>query len=389
MFFIFVLSFILLSACSTQENTPVKRSLIEEAEENAPLEEIETLNTPTIRYVGTQSLAVGTHRPEIFVHDDTLYLLVVEKEGDIGHKGYIYDASDPSRIDFGNPKSEFVVSRITEEYGSPTDHRAAIVGDEIWVVYQNILLAEEYQNTLLTGAMEQYSESQSLLFARFSLEGEETSRTKILTSTDFEEDTFPDMSTIPYEENILVNTGATGKTKIREVNSDGDILQSYEYSVSQEIPSHFGNSLFLKKDGSLLVFGSTRSLSGEESLAVAILNANFEAKDIVSLASGERQETFPTGVFYYNGYYYVGYSTRDSATPNALEENPYMPALKILNENLDVVYDTRLSEEAGQGHVHTTMVIIDGHLFIAWSKKNTSGTVSMPQVMIEEYIIEE
>lgn len=372
-----VFSSLFLSACST------------EPRETESIEEAESLDAPTLHYIKTHSLPEGTHRPEILVEGEKLYLLVVEKEEDISHKGYIYDASDPSAIDFEKPEKEFVVSRVSEEYGSPADHRAVIQNEEIWVVYQNIILAEEYQEQILSGPMEQYLESQSLLLARFSLGGEELLRTKILTTTDFDEDTFPDMSIISYGENILVNTGAGEKTKMREVNSKGEILQSYEYAVPEEIASKVGNSLFLKQDGSVLVFDSTRAVSGEQDLSITALTKDFETEETLYLASEEREQTFSTGVVYHDGYYYVSYSTRDSSEPFPIEENPLSPALLILNDDFKVVYDTQLSKEFGSGHVHTNIAIIDNHLFIAWSQKVTSGTRSIPQVIIEEYIIEE
>ena len=61
------------------------------------------------------------------------------------------------------------------------------------IVYQVNVMSDELPEEGMNGPAEDYAESQSLMMARFSLDGQEIFRGEILSSTDFEIDNFPDM----------------------------------------------------------------------------------------------------------------------------------------------------------------------------------------------------
>lgn len=372
-----VFIFLLLLIVSCEEKETAQTTIAQEINDE---------NAPALAHVTTHTLGAGTHRPEIFTNEDTLYLFVVEHEGNTRHKGYIFDAADPTSLDFENPEAEFMVTEKTEEYGAGADHRAAIVGNEIWVVYQTLIFRDDAP-LAKSGASEPYAESQSLMFARFSLAGEELARENILTSTNFDEDTFPDMSILAFNEHLLVSTGTEQRSmKIREVDKDATILNEYIFTSSETtIPGRIGNSMLFDPEGTLLFLSYTMGKNQEDhELTISSLDPAFTVTSLVKFPVQGREQAFPTGPLYHDGYYYIGYITRNVGGENSPEQNPYHPALKILNSDFNIVYDTQISEEDGNGHVHPTLAILGDRLFYAWSKKTTSG----PQVMIEEFVVE-
>lgn len=347
---------------------------------------IDDPDAPALSFVDTYSLPEGTHRPELFFHEDILYVLVVEHEEDIRHKGYIFDASDPSNIDFEDYET-FVVSEggETEEYGYGTDHRATILNEEIVVVFQSNVMDEEKEGECIGGPAEPCTESQHLMFARFALDGEEISTIEISSTYDFEEDNYPDMCVLADEDDLLVSTGwvdpdydAEKGLKIRKIDVDGEILETYEYDVSDEgIPGSIGNSMFWTPDGELLMFSGSF-----DQISVSRLDEDFEMSEMQFFDLSDDETTFPTGVVYKDGYYYVGYSGRESGE-SAIEDNPLSPRLMILNEDLDVVEIIEISDEEGSGHVHPTLDIVGDLLFYSWSKSQDQS----PQVFVEVFEI--
>lgn len=207
--------------------------------------------------------------------------------------------------------------------------------------------------------------------------------TTLLTSTDFDENTFPDMSVAAKETTLLVSTGATGKLYIREIGNDGSILQTYTYKTSPtSIPSTIGNSLLFGADNELYIF--SYFFSEAKTLTLTTVDSSFTIESIVQLPVKEdREQSFPTGVLYHDGYYFVGYITRATGGSPALEDNPYHPALKILDSDFNIVYDEVVSTNNMHGHGHPNLAFVGDRLFYAWSK-DVSGS---PQVMIEEYKI--
>ena len=84
-------------------------------------------------------MPVGTHRPEIrAASDGSIVLAVVEPgakqdgAGQIKHQVYRLDSA---LNQIGEP---FPITRISEPYGEPADHRIALVNDELVVVYQTL-----------------------------------------------------------------------------------------------------------------------------------------------------------------------------------------------------------------------------------------------------------
>jgi len=339
----------------------------------------EQLPVPELTSLASYEFQDSTHRPEILFYENKLYVLVVDhdfqQDISIKHQGYIYDISDPLNIDFDNPDVNFVISKETDEYGSPSDHRVAIVNDELWVVFQSSIVDEAKREECVGGPLEPCVESQHLMFTRFTLDGEEILTTEIASTTEFPEDNYPDMSVVANGDTLLVSTGTSDLgLKIREVDLDGEILNTYEYQTSTDgIPGSIGNSLFRGEDGNLLVFSGTMNQT-----SVTVLDENFEAGNALLFDLPDDENTFQTGVDYKDGYYYVGYSAREKGDI-AIETNPLSPRMIILNQDLEVVKTISISEEAGHGHVHPSIVFVEDYLFYAWSKSENGK----PQVIIE------
>src|SRR5262249_32884065 len=120
---------------------------------------------PTLRHVATHTLLEGTHRPEMLaLPDGGVMGIVVQPDATMGtgrvkHRAYGLDAN-------WNPVGEpFIVTRITEEFGEPADHRAAIVNGELVVFYQSLIFDGV---PLQGGPAENGAREQSLMMARFA-----------------------------------------------------------------------------------------------------------------------------------------------------------------------------------------------------------------------------
>lgn len=372
---------VLLGSCSEQSS-------------DVPKEEWDTSDSEqashiSLTHIDTYKMVVGTHRPEILVVDDHLYLLVVHPNMDEGiqHRGYIFDASDPTNIDFDSSE-DFA---LTPE-GS--DHRAVIMDDEIVVVYQVNVMSEDMPDEPISGPAEDYAISQQLMMARFSLNGEESFRDEILTTTNFEEDNFPDMCMLPWgDESFLVSTGnktegpATEEVnfKIREVNLNGEILLEEKYTTNTDTASSIGNSMFAVSDG-FLFFSSTDSLS------ITKFSEGLDMGDTLIIEQdNDLAYTFPTGVIEYGNFYVIGYSSRLAGDPDIVS-NPLYPAIMVVNKDFELLIDGQINElfsldtDPGSGHVHPTLAIIDNQLFYSWSGKAETeggGAAQPPQVRIE------
>lgn len=383
-FLISLLVFILfLTSCSESEIYEVVDAEGKIGEEQKVLK-----SDISLEHVDTYKMTAGTHRPEILVKDDNLYLLVVDpdKNARVQHRGYIFDASDPSDIDFDNYES----FALTPE-GS--DHRGIIMDDKIVIVYQVNIISEDLPRGPISGPAEVYAESQELMMAIFSLDGEEIFREEILSTTDFGEDSFPDMCMLSWgEESFLVSTGQTNVNpqenvfKIREVDFDSNIIIEEKYTLDKERASSIGNSMFVVNNG-FLFFSSTQSITVTE------FDERLKVGNTVVIEQDNNLAyTFPTGVVEYGDYYIVGYSSHDSGNP-AIETNPLYPAIMILTKDFKIVLDAQINElfsldaDPGSGHVHPTLAVINDRLFYAWSGKTEQEEDSLmntPQVRIEE-----
>lgn len=339
----------------------------------------------SLEHVQTHSLAQGTHRPEILTYENKLFILVVEPENDTLHQGYIFDATDPSKIDFSTPIKKFPISTTTDDYGKPADHRATIIGDELVVVYQTLVLPENMGR--IQGPTESYAESQSLMFARLDLDGNMIATSELVRSTDFAEDNFPDMCVLSNLNNktLLVSTGGEMQFKIREVNLDGEILNTYNYKNSRDtVADSIGNSLFWGLNRELIIFSGLGPSNGD--ITATTLSDDFNLDETI-VFEDEGESTFPTGILSYKDYFLVAYSSRESGGDVGIETNPLSPRLMILDADFNVKETIIISDEAGQGHVHPTMAIIGDRLFYAWSKRIENENLMTPQVQIEEFKI--
>ena len=368
--------------CETEDS-----EVVDEDEEETEDDQKIARSTGPLKYQGTYIMEAGTHRPEVLVNDDDLYLLAVHPDTDEGiqHRGYIFDASDPSAMDFDDYES----FALTPE-GS--DHRAIIMDDEIVVVYQVNVMSEDMPEGPVSGPAEAYSESQKLMMARFSLDGEEIFRDEILSTTDFEEDNFPDMCMLAWsEDSFLVSTGASNTNpketifKIREVSLDTDIITEEKYEMTNDYIASIGNSMFPVNNG-FLFFSSTQNITVTE------FDKELNIGDTVEIEQdNDLAYTFPTGVVEYGDYYIVGYSSHDAGDPS-IESNPLYPAIMILTKDLEIILDGQINElfsldaDPGSGHVHPTLAIIDDRLFYTWSSQyEKDDGNNMPQVRIEEF----
>ena len=336
---------------------------------------------PVLMHLTTHEMPMGTHRPEILVSGDTLFLLVVEHHGDIRHMGYRFDATEPSAIDFSDTSDSFVVS-TAGDYGMGADHRAAIMNDEIVVVVQTLSISDLTHP--VSGPMEQYADSQTLLLARFELDGTEILTDEILTSTDFEQDTFPDMSVLPQDGVLLVSTGSGADFRIREVDMEANILNTYEINLDRF--GTIGQCLVYGDQSEVMVFADTAA--PEADITIAVLDEGLSVADQVVLEDQDLDETFPTGVLLNNGYYFVGYRARSAGGDPSVELNPNSPWLRILDTDLSIVDEIRVSDTFGA--IHATMVVVGDRLFYAWSRSHEDdhgGEQTVPQVVVEEYLL--
>lgn len=346
-----------------------------------------TEGPPSLTYVTMWQLPVGTHRPEILVtdHDEILVAVVQPGEtsevGQIKHRVYHFDSS------FNQIADPFPATYTTSEYGSPADHRTALVNGDLVMTYQTLLYGENGVYSCVGGPMEPCAESQSLLLARFSFDGTELFRAPIVAhATDFSQDSFPDHCILWQEDRLLVSTGITGgwggPVKFREVDLEANILDTHTVTVTG---STIGNSLL--DDGSRILFFSSVSPQ-TMALTSSELDSDFNLINEVVHADDSREQTFPTGNLFYNGFTYVAYISRAPTGSFDLSASPYYPYLKILDADQNVVDDFQVGE-AGFSHTHPTLARIGNRLLFAWSRRvENANENAIPQVQVEEFEIE-
>ena len=344
-----------------------------------------------VEHLSTQAMPVGTHRPEILALDSGEMLAVVVQPGDdsagrrIKHQVYRFDAD-------GNQLGEpFAVTWVTEEYGEPADHRAAIVNDELVVVYQSLVFDEDSGHR--QGPAEQYALNQSLMLVRFSLDGEELFRGPIVANvTDFSEDSFPDHCLVALDDSLLVSSGGDNQVKIREVSYSAEVLSTYSFdSQAVGAVSSIGNSLLRSGDQIRMIVGSGMGQHDPNGIAVLELDARFQPTELTSFVTDGQELTFPTGTLQHNGFLFVTYDSREAAEGFvAPEESPYTPRLMVLDPELNQVLDMAVGSGSGFAHVHPTLDLVDDELVIGWSMQTDNGHLnqSAPQVQLERYDLE-
>jgi hypothetical protein len=336
--------------------------------------------TLTVMHLSTTSMSIGTHRPEIMLAPNGEYLVAT-----VGPFGAGLGKHNATRLDqnlqqVGQP---FAITTKSDTYGDPTDHRTAIVNGELVVVYQSIVLRDGCQPI---GPAETCAKEQSLLYARLSLTGQELVRVPIVAhETDFANNNFPDHCLLWLGDKLLVSTGSlatsnAGTVRFREISLDGAVLASYAASTSTSgIGSSIGNSL-LKLGEQTHMLSSALSPSGGAIMLVA-LGRSYAPASAKSYSVSNVEATFPTGNATYGDYVLVGYVGRQAGGDPSPEKNPYRPYLKVIHRDGAVVADIAVSQEAGAGHVHPTLVVSGSRLYYAWSKQ----AKSVPQVQIEQF----
>ena len=329
----------------------------------------------------TVEMPEGTHRPEIEALADGTFVLAVVKpesspEGRIKHRVYRL-APDLTVL------STFPVARVAAPYGEPADHRITIVDDEIIVVYQT-LNYEGGEPPRGGGPSEDFATDQSLMLARFSLDGDELFRGPIVDrADDFSVDNFPDHCLVWWGDRLLVSSGTRARSvHIREVGLDGTVHSDHLYPTGGDgISGSIGNSMHLRSDR-VGVF-SSNSPAGNGALTLTAVNADFEVSRVAELGGDDGTERhFPTDSQSLGDYTLVTYIGRATGGPRGLEENPYTPRLMVIDADYAIAQDIELGE-GGFAHVHPTMTVLGDQLLVAWSKRVGRA----PQVQIERFTV--
>ncbi len=347
-------------------------------------------STPSLEAVQSWELEEGTHRPEILLSEDgkEIILVVVHpkilNDGTlVKHQVHFFDVETGEKS-----RDSFDIAWETEEYGEPADHRALLIDGELVVVYQTNIAEEGTVPT--EGPAEDHSKEQSLLLARFTLEGEELLRQPIVAHvTDFTEDNFPDFCILWYRNRLYVSTGTRGDMlKIREVDLDAKVLEEHRLETSTEaINGNIGNSLAVHENR---LFLYSYAAPGEGILTRTELDPETcEPLETQSYSTEERERLFPVGNLRIGDHQFVGHISR-SLGGGGLEENPYHPYLLLLDAEGNEVLDLEVGGE-GMAHVHPTLVKIGNRLLVAWSQQvepdnsSETGPQDTPQVVVQEY----
>jgi hypothetical protein len=336
----------------------------------------------TLSHVSTMEMAVGTHRPEIRVRaDGGLIVVVVEpgpganETGRIKHQAYRFDA------DLQQEGEPFPVAAIDATYGEPADHRAMLVGDELVVVYQALNYGED-KPVGGGGPSEDFATDQSLMMARFDMQGNELMRGAIVArATDFTEDNFPDHCMLWTGDNLLVSTGTRADLlRVREVDLDGGILATHTIPTSNDgIGTNIGNSMHM--NGDQVRFVASLGPVGPGRITVNALDDAFAVNRLASVGDDSLERHFPTDSQVVGDYTLVAYIARELGGDRDMLLNPYGARLAVLNSSLELVDDIAVGE-GGFAHVHPTMAYLGDRLYLAWSKRSDRGA---PQVQVACY----
>ena len=336
----------------------------------------------TLSHISTMEMAAGTHRPEIRVRaDGGLIVVVVEpgpganEIGRIKHQAYLFDT------DLQQEGAPFPVAAIDATYGEPADHRAILVDDELVVVYQTLNYGED-KPVGGGGPSEDFATDQSLMMARFDMDGNELMRAAIVAQvTDFTEDNFPDHCMLWTGDKLLVSTGTRADLlRIREVKLDGGILAMHTIPTSRDgIDTNIGNSMHMH--GDQVRFVASLGPVGPGRITVNALDDTFAVSRLASVGNDSLERHFPTDSQLVGDYTLVSYIARELGGDRDMLLNPYGVRLAVLDSSLELVDDIAVGD-GGFAHVHPTMAYLDDRLYLAWSKRSESGA---PQVQVECY----
>jgi hypothetical protein len=301
--------------------------------------------------------------------------------GKVKHKAHRFTAEWHP---IGEP---FAVTTITEEFGEPADHRAALVGDELVVLYQSLVWRER-PPAGAGGPAEDFARDQSLLMARFALDGTERMRRAIVVhAADRREENFPDFCLLARGGELLVSTGSLGgKLKIRRVSLEGEVLETVEFPNREDsVPDNIGNS-FLAERGRLWMVSATGP-HRSAALTVTELDSHYQPGRPVVLEQRDREQHFPVSALASDDWVYVGYESRPRGGGGLPDQNPYEPYLKILTPEFRVAADLPMGE-AGAMAVHPFVVRTGNRLLFAWSTSVKIGARTAPRVRVDEYLVE-
>jgi hypothetical protein len=330
------------------------------------------------------SLPVGTHRPEIrAASDGTIVVAVVEPDQGRPHEGQVKHRVYRLNTALKRIGKVFSVTRVARPYGEPADHRIRLVNNEIVVVYQTLNYRKG--NRPNGGPSEDFAVDQSLLLARFTLEGKEIFRAPIIDRTaDFKTDNFPDHCLIWWSGRLLVSSGARSRQlHIREVTLSAQVLSDYVIPTRRDgISGSIGNSMHTRQDG--IGFFSSNSPSGNGALTLTTIDKDFRLFRLAELGGHDGVERhFPTDSVVLGKYTLVSYIARPTADDRDMRTNPYHPRLMVLDSAFRIIEDIQLGTE-GFAHVHPTLAVLNDHLYVAWSERNKRGA---PQVQLERMSI--
>ena len=341
-----------------------------------------------VKHARTVKLPVGTHRPEMVVNEkEEVLVVVVQPEGSPGPKGQIKHQAHRFDARWRPIGSRQVVSRVESGHGEPADHRVALVNGELVVVYQSLRWKKGHP-TEGAGPAEDHALDQSLMLARFDPSGKELSRAVIVErNTDFSRDNFPDHCILWRGGRLLVSTGSKdGSIRIRQVDPQARVLATHIYQTSARgIQGAIGNSM-LERGGALAMFSSTVAGS-PSSLALVEFDEGFVATLARTFSHKTRDRRFPTSSMMAQGFTLVTYISLPRGTSPDHRSNHYSPYLLMLDRDLKVMGDIRIGKGDGFGHVHPTLARAGKRLLVAWSRRVPHGSVSAPQVLIEEYAV--
>ena len=353
----------------------------------------ESAQTFKLVHENTIELPRGTHRPEVLVTDDgEVVIAVVEPmgkpgEGQVKHRAYRFD-SQLRKI--GTP---FTLTQTQEPWGEPADHRAAMHGDELIVVYQTLNYVKGGTPFRRGGPSEDDATDQSLLLAIFDLEGNELLRQPIVANaTNFYVDNFPDHCLLLEGDTLLVSTGTRGgmltstlpTVAVREVNLLGNVEAEHRLPVvSNNIQGSIGNSMLRADDNLVMVSGTPMGGVGIN-LSQIYDDETWTSKRLASFPS-DAERHFPTSVLQIEETILVGYISRDKSGDPM--KHPYQPRLLMIGSDLEELADIEVGGD-GFAHVHPTMARLENKLFFCWSKRIPNGSFWMPQVVVETFLID-
>ncbi len=341
---------------------------------------------PVLERVASRTLAVGTHRPELLVTPGgEIIVVVVAPEGAAFSTGQVKHTAYRFTADWQPVGQPFVVSRTTEEFGEPADQRAAIVNGELVVVYQTLIWREK--PPVGGGPAEPYASEQSLMLARFTLDGQEILRRPIVAHVaDNKVENFPDFCLLWRRDHLLVATGTlSGVMKLRRVDLNGNVLTTTVIETTEAaVPDNIGNSMLELGESLLMLSATGPQLTS--ALTVTELSSDLLPAPPRVFYSTELERHFPVGNLAWGDWILVGHYGRARGASAMQEQRPYAPYLMLFSRRFEELGEL-LVGSAGATGVHPTLARLGDRLLVAWSASVDLGARTAPQVHLDEYSV--